>query len=89
MNPAIISTLASPGQSPYSYQLEPGSFRDRSARVFYLNGTVCRGLNRSAWEEWQALVQTSFFQKYIADGRIVETEVADAVPDAGRSAQWS
>jgi SAM-dependent methyltransferase len=87
--PAISSTLASSGQSPLGYQLEPGSFRDRSARVFYLNGAVCRGLNRSAWEEWQALAQTSFFQKCVADGRIVETEVADTVPDAGGSARWS
>jgi len=56
-----------------------------------VDGTVCRGLNRGAWEEWQALVQTSFFQRSLTDGRIVETEVADAAgrSDAGPSAEWS
>jgi SAM-dependent methyltransferase len=73
------------------YQREPGSFRDRSARVFYLDGRVCRGLNRSAWEEWQALAHTSFFQRSLADGRIIETEEAHVAghPEAELFTRWS
>jgi ribosomal protein L11 methylase PrmA len=58
--------------------------------VFYVNGVVCRGLNRTAWEEWQALARTSFFQRCLADGRIVETEVVDAIrSDAIFSNEWT
>ncbi|MGH9148585.1 MAG: class I SAM-dependent methyltransferase [Vicinamibacterales bacterium] len=47
-------------------------------------------MNRTAWEEWQALVRTSFFQKSLADGRIVETEVVDSArSDAINSAEWT
>jgi SAM-dependent methyltransferase len=91
VSPATAPASADPRPSSDGYRPEPGSFRDRSARVFYVDGTVCRGLDRSAWEEWQALVQTSFFQRSLADGRIVETEVADAAgrSDAVPSAEWS
>lgn len=90
MTPSIAPTLI-PADLPDGSQSEPGSFRDRSARVFYVDGTVCRGLSRSAWEEWQALVQTTFFQRSLADGRLVETEVADPVEfrQGGRSTSWA
>ena len=35
--------------------LEPGSFRDRTARVFYHNGKIYRGLTGTALKEWEAL----------------------------------
>ena len=31
---------------------EPGSFRDRTNRVFYRDGAVLRGLNPHAAQEW-------------------------------------
>lgn len=54
--------------------LEFGSFRDRNGRVFYKNGSVYRGINREAFEEWQALSQTLFFQKLSQEGKVVRTE---------------
>ena len=57
---------------------EPGSFRDRSARVFYAGGAVYRGLDAAALAEWDALSRTRFFQTFIADGRIVRTERVSA-----------
>lgn len=91
MTPATTPAPVHAGLPLAGPQLEPGSFRDRSARVFYVDGTVCRGLSRSAWEEWETLVRTSFFQKSLANGRIVETEVADSIEprDAGLPTQWA
>lgn len=56
---------------------EPGSFRDRTARVFYYNGSVFRRLNQHAWHEWERLLSTSFFSRAVAEGKIVATEQAD------------
>ena len=56
---------------------EPGSFRDRTARVFYYNGSVFRGLNQHAWHEWERLLSTSFFSRAVAEGKIVATEQAN------------
>jgi SAM-dependent methyltransferase len=87
----MASASADPRTSSSAdYQLEPGSFRDRSARVFYYNGAVCRGLDRDAWEEWQALSHTAFFCKALADGRIIGTEAMDQADrsDSNGSAKW-
>src|SRR5688572_31954065 len=54
--------------------LEPGSFRDRTARVFYHQGRIFRGLTETASREWQALSATSFFRRFTASGGIVSTE---------------
>ena len=53
--------------------LEPGSFRDRTARVFYHQGRIFRGLTGAAFEEWQALSATGFFRRFTASGGIVPT----------------
>jgi SAM-dependent methyltransferase len=57
--------------------IEPGSFRDRTARVFYSNGSVCRGLSALAWVEWQSVAATSFFGQAMQSGQIVATDVVD------------
>ena len=54
-------------------RLEPGSFRDRTARVFYHDGKILRGLNETALKEWQALSATSFYQRFSTAGAIVPT----------------
>ena len=59
--------------SPY----DPGSFRDRTARVFYHNGSVFRGLNQHAWYEWERLRSTIFFGRAVDEGKIVATAQAD------------
>jgi len=57
--------------------LEPGSFRDRTARVFYHDGKIFRGLNETALEEWRALSATNFFQRLSATGALVPTYERD------------
>ena len=76
--------------------LEPGSFRDRTARVFYHDGKIFRGLNETALKEWQALSATSFFRRLSGTGAIVPTQQRDlaSLPAEARSAtagdqQWA
>jgi|tagenome__1003787_1003787.scaffolds.fasta_scaffold20987262_2 hypothetical protein len=60
---------------------EPGSFRDPSSSVFYLDGRVLRGLDERAADDWTALSATTFFPKALADGSVVSSEpvtVADS-----------
>jgi hypothetical protein len=55
-------------------ELEPGSFRDPSARVFYAAGEVFRGLSRQALDEFDALASTRFFGRCLTNGLLVHTE---------------
>lgn len=71
----MTERVAEPLSGPYT--LDPGSFRDRSARVFYCNGGVWRGLTATASEEWQAVSSTKFFQQAQLDRRVIATEVAN------------
>jgi len=67
------------GRHPHESQtFDPGSFRDRTARVFYAGDAICRGLNASAWDEWDNVSATTFFQRGMTQGSIVATETADA-----------
>jgi len=74
---------------------EPGSFRDRTSRVFYQDGAILRGLNTHAAQEWEVLKAEPFFQRFMAEGKIVRTDQItppDASPSshAGQSSeQWS
>jgi SAM-dependent methyltransferase len=70
----VKAPVAVPGDIPEG--IEPGSFRDRSARVFYSNGSVYRGLTASAWQEWQSVSATAFFRRAVDTGHVVATEVA-------------
>ena len=63
-----------------NFQLEPGSFRDRTSRVFYVSGNIYRGLSRQAADDWEALSASRFFRQYMSEGRIVRTEHVEA-PD--------
>ncbi len=74
---------------------EPGSFRDRTSRVFYRDGVVLRGLNVHAAQEWEILKAKPFFQSFMAEGKIVHTEQVESPgsspsPHAGRREElWS
>ena len=57
--------------------LEPGSFRDRTARVFYHNGKIYRGLSSAALKEWEALTAAKFFRRFSDSGGIVSTSQTD------------
>lgn len=71
--------------------LEPGSFRDRSARVFYHEGAVFRGLTADALNEWEALAATEFYRRFTACGAIVPTQQVDpsTVPPPAPERQWA
>lgn len=64
---------------------ESGSFRDRNARVFRGHDAIYRSLNARALADWERLVETRFFRRFLDDGRIVGTERADSAvrPPAG------
>ena len=75
---------------------EPGSFRDRTARVFYHDGKIFRGLSETALKEWQTLSSTSFFKRLTSTGAIVRTQQRDlsSLPAEARSVkagdhQWA
>ncbi len=71
--------------------LEPGSFRDRTARVFYHDGKILRGLNETALKEWQALSATGFYRRFCETGAIVPTQQRDisSVPFDQSSQPWA
>ena len=52
---------------------EPGSYREPANRVFYLDDRVLQGLGTPGAAAWRALQATRFFQKLLADGRVVRT----------------
>ena len=62
---------------------EPGSFRDRTSRVFYRDGAVLRGLNAHAAQEWEVLNTKPFFQQFMTAGKLVQTEQVEP-----RDKQW-
>lgn len=53
---------------------EPGSFRDRTNRIFYQADAVFRALTAPALADWQQLASTGFFQRLLNEGKIVGTE---------------
>lgn len=60
--------------APTDFSGEPGSFRDRHARVLYRDGCVFRALSAKALRHWEMLAATRFFERFRASGRIVATE---------------
>lgn len=55
---------------------DPGSFRDRSNRVFVTDKAVFRALNATAKANWDTLSATKFYQRYAASGQIAATKEA-------------
>ena len=58
-------------------EFEPGSFRDRSARVFVGgDGRVYRALGETALADWEALSASRLFHHFTGNGGLVATERA-------------
>jgi hypothetical protein len=73
-----------------SLELEPASFRDPASSVAYLDGRVLRGLTREGAEDFQALAAAPFYERAMADGRLVGTsEVSlEGLPQSQRGDAW-
>ena len=61
---------------------EPGSFRDREARIFYLGDEVYRSLSQRGLEAWRGLEQTRFFARALEAGEVVGTEEVELPEEA-------
>lgn len=59
------------------FTFEPGSFRDRNGRVFYVEQATYRALSEPAYIAWQALSATRFYSHYTDSGKIIHTERVD------------
>jgi len=58
-------------------EFEPGSFRDRSARVFVgQDGGVYRALSQAALADWDVLSASQLFHRFTQTGGLVATERA-------------
>lgn len=55
-------------------EADPGSFRDRSNRIFVTGQSVYRALDVKAKALWDAVITTKFYHKYAASGQIVATK---------------
>lgn len=53
---------------------EPGSFRDRSNRIYYAGGSVLRYLDKQALSSWCSLKNKKFFNEFVEKGAITPTE---------------
>ena len=65
---------------------EPGSFRDREGRVFYLDGKVFRTLSSRALNDWEAISATAFLRSAMEVGKVVRTECLELPESAPPSA---
>jgi hypothetical protein len=68
---------------------EPGSYRDRSGRVFYRGGRVFRGLSAQASANWQCLQEAAFFPRLRDRGVIIDTWSIHAEDEGLDSAGWA
>lgn len=65
-------------------RLEPGSFRDRTARVFVSGDGILRGLNQQALDNWERLRSSRLFSRFSASGALVRTERVTDLDTNGR-----
>ena len=63
---------------------EPGSFRDRTSRVFYREGEVFRSLSAKGLADWERLERGGWFETLQEAGKIVRTRRVDPGPDGDR-----
>lgn len=67
--------------NPRPLVFQPGSFRDRSCRIFEWQGEVCRALDRDSAGHHSLLQKTSFFTQAMDRGEIIGTVPApDLIP---------
>ncbi|MBL0057880.1 MAG: class I SAM-dependent methyltransferase [Elusimicrobia bacterium] len=62
-------------------RFDRGSFRDRSSRVFYQDGRVCRYLDAGALKEWDSLSTSPLYPRLLAMKRIGSTHRVEVNPE--------
>lgn len=75
-----------------AFSFDPGSFRDRSGRVFHRGGAILRALDADAWQDWQTLSRTRFFRSFQDDGALIATEAVDgdaSMPTPAGGGAWA
>jgi hypothetical protein len=64
-------------------EFDPGSFRDRSSRVFIREGRVFRAMDAESLAAWRRAFAQPFLQQMVSQGRIVGTREVPAEECAG------
>lgn len=64
---------------------DPGSFRDRSNRVFKGTHGVFRGLTTGACQDWRHLSSSQLFSQFTASGKLIRSELMEGKPVTGSS----
>jgi len=67
---------------------DSGSFRDPLSRVYVTDDAVWRGISRDGLEDYRALAASRLFAEALADGRLVQTELATDPPTSLRE-DWA
>lgn len=62
-------------------EVNPASFRDRTAKVVHSGGKVFRLLDEEALGNWQALNASRFFGGFVERGRLIRTREAEPPQD--------
>lgn len=65
-----------------------GSFRDRSNRVYHLDGKVLRGVDQQSLANWRALRTEGFFVDLLSEGKVIGTEEFDGASLEGLPSAW-
>ena len=56
-------------------EFEPGSFRDRSARVFHREGSIYRAIDQTALDDWNHVSSRQFFREAMNADQIIRTNL--------------
>ena len=83
----VVTTDASV-QVPEPIQ-DPGSFRDRSNRVYDDGRRIYRGIDAQALSNWRAVRNHAFFRTLQSKGRIVNTREWDESSDGPEAGTWA
>ena len=65
---------------------DPGSFRDRTSRVFHREGGIYRSLSAEALADWERLRAAGWFEALQAAGKVARTRRVDAGGDEAQAA---
>ena len=62
---------------PPASTTDPGSFRDPSGTVFFVNGEVFRGVSDETWETMKKLLSSGLLDELMDAGMVVRTELVE------------